>query len=46
MLDTDVSLPLGHSAEWMSQILCCFPEGEIINILTLVLDALEKDGVS
>ena len=43
LLDERAPLPAGHDAIWMSQLLCCFAEDEIVSILERARDAMGED---
>jgi hypothetical protein len=44
LLDQSLIFPKGFNAIWMSQLLDCFSEEQIISILKRCYDALENDG--
>jgi len=44
MLDENLSIPSGYDVIWMSQFLDCFKEEDIINILSRVKNAKDKDA--
>jgi hypothetical protein len=43
-MDPEQALPEGHDAIWMSQLLCCFSEDEIVSILERARHAMSEDA--